>query len=154
MDLSERQNQNTQTVEPIPDINTDINTDNKHTEENASHSLGRAREDEPKSKRFRKPTVEEVRAYCQERKNTIDAQTFVDFYESKGWRVGKEPMKDWQACIRTWENRRKGEAPPAPKIGYDSEEEAKTAYGIFWRPQLKKYGENWWREVERLGQHV
>lgn len=62
-----------------------------------------------KSKRFVKPTVEEVRAYCQERNNTIDPQAFVDFYQSKGWKVGKDTMKDWKAAVRTWENRRKGE---------------------------------------------
>ena len=61
--------------------------------------------------KFVPPTVEEVKAYCLERKNGLDAQAFVDFYESKGWKVGKEPMKDWKASVRTWENRRKGEAP-------------------------------------------
>ena len=54
-------------------------------------------------KRFVKPTVEEVAAYCLERKNGIDAQRFLDHYESKGWVVGKTPMKDWKAAIRTWE---------------------------------------------------
>ena len=65
----------------------------------------------PKGKRFTPPSVEEVKAYCLERKNGLDAQAFVDFYESKGWKVGKEPMKDWKAAVRTWENRRKGETP-------------------------------------------
>ena len=60
--------------------------------------------------RFVKPTVEEVRAYCQERNNGIDAESFVDYYESKGWLIGKNHMKDWKAAVRTWENRRKGEA--------------------------------------------
>lgn len=49
------------------------------------------------------PTVEEVRAYCEERRNNVDPQRFVDYYESNGWRVGKNPMKDWRACVRTWE---------------------------------------------------
>ena len=64
-----------------------------------------------KSKRFIKPTLEEVRAYCQERANDIDAEKFIDFYESKGWKVGKSAMKDWKASIRTWEkpkNKREG----------------------------------------------
>lgn len=51
------------------------------------------------------PTIEEVREYCKERNNNIDAETFVNFYQSKGWKVGKEPMKDWKACVRTWEKR-------------------------------------------------
>ena len=55
--------------------------------------------------RFVPPTVEEVAAYCQERRNGIDAQTFVDFYASKGWRVGSAAMKDWRAAVRTWEKR-------------------------------------------------
>lgn len=55
--------------------------------------------------RFKKPTVEEVREYCKERHNNVNAQTFIDFYESKGWLVGKTPMKDWKACVRTWEKR-------------------------------------------------
>lgn len=58
----------------------------------------------PKSqKHFSKPTVDEINRYCQERNNMVDAQRFFDFYESKGWLVGKSKMKDWQACVRTWE---------------------------------------------------
>lgn len=53
--------------------------------------------------RFVKPTVEEVKAYCSERLNTVDPETFVNFYESKGWKVGNTPMKDWKAAVRTWE---------------------------------------------------
>jgi hypothetical protein len=48
--------------------------------------------------------VEEVRAYCQERGNSVDAQRFVDYYGANGWKVGKNPMKDWKAAVRTWEN--------------------------------------------------
>ena len=55
--------------------------------------------------RFTPPTADEVRAYCDERRNNVDADRFVDFYESKGWRVGSQPMKDWRAAVRTWENR-------------------------------------------------
>ena len=51
------------------------------------------------------PTVEEVAAYCRERGNRVDAERFVDFYASKGWKVGNQPMKDWKACVRTWERR-------------------------------------------------
>ena len=56
-------------------------------------------------KRFTPPTVEEVRAYCKERGNAVDPQRFVDFYTAKGWRVGNQPMKDWKAAVRTWEQR-------------------------------------------------
>lgn len=60
-----------------------------------------------KSKRFVPPNVEEVQAYCIERGNSVDAQAFVDFYESKGWYVGKNKMKDWKSAVRTWERNRK-----------------------------------------------
>ncbi len=62
-------------------------------------------EKEKKRKRFTPPTVEEVRAYCQERKSRVDPEQFVDFYSAKGWMVGRNPMKDWKACVRTWEKR-------------------------------------------------
>ena len=58
-----------------------------------------------KPKRFTPPSLEEVKAYCVERKNGVDPQAFIDFYTSKGWKIGKEPMKDWQAAVRTWERR-------------------------------------------------
>lgn len=56
-------------------------------------------------KRFTPPTLEEVKAYCLERGNQVDAEQFIDFYQSKDWMVGKNKMKDWKACVRTWEKR-------------------------------------------------
>ena len=56
-----------------------------------------------KMSHFTPPTVEEVQEYCFERGNAVDAQSFVDFYTSKGWYVGKTKMKDWKASVRTWE---------------------------------------------------
>lgn len=61
------------------------------------------------------PKLEWVKEYCQERKNNVDAEKFFDFYESKGWKVGKEKMKDWEASVRTWEREKKTET----KSGYD-----------------------------------
>ena len=56
---------------------------------------------------FNKPTIIEIAEYCNERKNNIDAETFYDFYESKDWKIGKyNKMKDWKACVRTWEKRK------------------------------------------------
>lgn len=55
--------------------------------------------------KFIPPTVEDVRAYCEERKNKVDPEMFIDFYESKGWMVGKNKMKNWKACVRTWEKK-------------------------------------------------
>lgn len=62
-----------------------------------------------KTKHFIPPSVEEVEQYCLERSNNIDAQSFIDFYESKGWMIGKNKMKDWKAAVRTWERSRKQE---------------------------------------------
>lgn len=59
-----------------------------------------------KAKRFVPPSVEDVEQYCFERNNNIDAQSFIDFYESKGWMIGKNKMKDWKAAVRTWERNR------------------------------------------------
>lgn len=71
----------------------------------AEGSVGEKREE--KTKRFTPPTLDEVEQYCLERANGIDAQTFIDFYESKGWMIGKNKMKDWKAAVRTWERKNK-----------------------------------------------
>lgn len=54
-------------------------------------------------KRFKPPTVDEVKAYCIERQNNVDAARFIDYYTANGWKVGKNTMKDWKAAVRTWE---------------------------------------------------
>ncbi len=59
----------------------------------------------PNRKRFNKPSIEDILAYCSEAAITIDAQRFFDFYESKGWKVGNSPMKDWKAAVRNWARR-------------------------------------------------
>ena len=56
-----------------------------------------------KRKRFEKPTLSEIEQYCIERKNNVNAEQFFDYYESNGWKVGKNSMKDWKAAVRTWE---------------------------------------------------
>ena len=56
---------------------------------------------------FKKPTLDEVKNYCILRKNNIEAEAFIDFYESKDWLIGKNKMKNWKACVRTWESREK-----------------------------------------------
>lgn len=76
-------------------------------ENNTSNNITSNKKEIYKEKRFIKPTLEEVQNYCMERNNNIDAEYFIDFYESKGWLVGKTKMKDWKACIRTWENKNK-----------------------------------------------
>ena len=68
--------------------------------------------------RFTPPSVDDVQEYCRERNNGVDAQRFVDFYAAKGWVVGKSPMKDWKAAVRTWE---RGEQATRP--GHDEQQE-------------------------------
>ena len=58
------------------------------------------------NKYFKKPSILEVKNYCNERQNQIDEESFINFYDSKGWMVGKNKMKDWKAAIRTWEMRK------------------------------------------------
>ena len=67
--------------------------------------LGKVSIKKDTTKKFVIPSVEEVSKYCTERGNNVDASSFVDFYTSKGWKVGREPMKDWKASVRTWERR-------------------------------------------------
>ena len=80
----------------ISDIHTDNIPDKKE-------SGGQAPSAPEKTTRFKPPTVEEVAAYCLERGNHVDAQLFVDYYTANGWMRGKTKIKDWRACVRTWE---------------------------------------------------
>lgn len=83
-----------QNVKPIPNIITN----KKEIDNNKLLST---------KKSFEKPTLEEVETYCKERKNNINAEKFIDYYDSNGWKVGKNSMKDWKAAIRTWEQNEK-----------------------------------------------
>lgn len=74
-------------------LHNNINIDN--TNNNINNNIS--------GKRFKPPTVDEVKAYCIERQNNVDAERFIDYYTANGWKVGKNTMKDWKAAIRTWE---------------------------------------------------
>lgn len=88
-----------------------------HVTSRDSHATDKNREDKTRideirkevsaAKRFTPPTVDEVKAYCDERGNSVDPERFVDFYASKGWMVGKTKMKDWKATVRNWERSEK-----------------------------------------------
>lgn len=60
-------------------------------------------ESKSKSKLFIKPTIDEIKNYCLERKNNVIAEKFYDYYEARGWKLKTGIMKDWKACVRTWE---------------------------------------------------
>ena len=72
-------------------------------------SIDKSNKERGTSRNFVPPSLSEVKAYCQERNNGINPEQFIDFYESKGWFVGKNKMKDWKAAVRNWEQRRKEE---------------------------------------------
>ena len=76
--------------------------------------------DNNKESRFAPPSLEQVKDYCKERNNNIDPEQFINFYESKGWKIGKDKMKDWKAAIRTWENRNKKETNKTNKNQFNS----------------------------------
>jgi hypothetical protein len=61
----------------------------------------------PKSKRFKKPTLQEVEVLCEAKDYTFDPETFWNYYESNGWRVGRNKMKSWKAAAAYWHSRRK-----------------------------------------------
>lgn len=69
----------------------------------------------PARSSFTRPTLLEVKAYCEERHNGIVPEQWYDYYEANGWKVGRNAMKDWKACIRSWERRRAEEQANKPK---------------------------------------
>lgn len=99
--------------------NKPSNTKKVRSKEYTPYNPPQGDEGVPVSKRFVPPTPEEVNTYCRERNNGIDGSEFCDFYTSKGWKVGKNPMKDWKAAVRTWERSRKQNAPqPKTESGW------------------------------------
>ena len=87
-------------------------TDNTNTKVYTNTNLT----DSNKKAFFKKPKLDEVKDYCILRKNNIDAEAFMDFYESKDWKIGKNKMKDWKAAVRTWERREKDKPQTMSKI--------------------------------------
>ena len=68
--------------------------------------------DKPKRRRFVAPSLDDVESYCHERNNHVDAKKFLDYYEMTGWKTkGGATIKDWKACVRTWERNTRNEAP-------------------------------------------
>ena len=122
------------------DIDTDIDTEielelDRESERKTEDGLpSSANTKASKSKRFVKPTVEQIAAYCKARNNDIDAQYFYDHYEANGWKVGgKAPMKDWQAAVRKWEHNNYSS-------GKQKDKERNTADASRFYEELKKHG--------------
>lgn len=81
---------------------TPNNNSIKNNSSSKSNSLNNTGPTAPRA-RFVKPTLDEIKAYCKERRNAVDPERFLAYYESNGWKVGKNPMKDWKAAVRNWE---------------------------------------------------
>lgn len=94
MTCQEIVNDMSMTCQPCQDTDIDIDIDREIDISN-------------KRKKFTPPSLKAVKAYCEERKNKVDPERFIDYYTSNGWKVGKNPMKDWKACVRTWERNNK-----------------------------------------------
>ena len=84
-------------------------TDNIHSLDKSSSCINTQNEKQldletaiKKVTRFVKPTAEEIKSYCEETERQIDADRFLDYYNANGWKVGKNPMKDWKAAVRNW----------------------------------------------------
>lgn len=98
-----------------PEKPTETLKDKDKEKENIKETTLKGSKEKPLA-RFTPPTVEEVSAYCKERGNRVNAQRFVDFYAAKGWKIGQNPMKDWKAAVRTWEQRDDSPARPAKVV--------------------------------------
>ena len=97
------------------DIGADIGTDINKNDKNVKNEKKYIEKENIKEKEsFSPPTIVEVAAYCRERNNGVDAVRFVSYYESVGWKVGKNKMKDWKAAVRTWERKDKQEHQAQP----------------------------------------
>ena len=97
-------NDNKAYTECIQDVyNTDTQVSIGKVSQEIELEKGKSEDKKPARPRFTPPTLEDVKAYCIERGNNVDAQRFIDYYTANGWKVGKNPMKDWKASVRTWE---------------------------------------------------
>lgn len=90
-------------IESLPFGNCNAAPQNLKESNIDNNTFTNTKKKERAASRFTPPTVEEVRAYCIERRNSVDAQRFVDYYTANGWKVGRNSMKDWKATVRTWE---------------------------------------------------
>lgn len=87
-------------------LQTEI-SDDKEISKSINTETEKEKKVAPKKEKFKPPSLQEVQDYCNERQNGIQSYTFINFYQSKGWKVGNQPMKDWKAAIRTWEAKNK-----------------------------------------------
>lgn len=92
------------------DTNSGLETPKKSRR--SSEDVENQTDEKPAKKSFVKPTVDEVKAYCKERGKGVDPERWWNYYEANGWKVGKNPMRNWQAAVRTWEKGYAVSPPP------------------------------------------
>jgi len=92
-----------QKVAKVADNDSKNKSESESESENKNENKSEIKNNPDKNKRFIKPNIQEIKDYCFERKNNVDVNKFFNYYEANGWKVGKNAMKDWKACIRTWE---------------------------------------------------
>ena len=111
------------------DMDTDVDT-GMDTGMPQTRMIKNDKEIKNNNRAFVKPTIEDVKAYCLERNNNVDPEAFISCYDSKGWMIGKNKMKDWKAAVRTWErSRNNSQDKPAPKKNkFDDFEQRKYDY--------------------------
>lgn len=97
---------------------------NPEPEEKAAQEI---QPEKPKRKNFVKPTLEEIAAYCKEKNYNINAQQFFNYYESNGWKIGRNAMKSWQAAVQNWNTRDKANNKAAGTMWANNSTDADTA---------------------------
>jgi len=86
-------NLDTECIQPVSNLETEIKVKDKI----------KIKDNKERTKRFVPPTLEEVESYCKERNNGVNPRRWYDHYQAVGWKVGRNPMKDWKAAVRKWE---------------------------------------------------
>jgi len=102
INISKRWSKNTTGKTGIPEDTKNTDNDSKSDSDSDSKSDNKNKKDS-KNKNFTPPTLEEVKNYCQERNNSVNPEKWIAHYQSNGWKVGKNSMRDWKAAVRTWE---------------------------------------------------
>lgn len=95
----------TEKPEVFENAQPEVLDESRKTESQTKPNQANTSQAKPKGRRFVPPSVDEVRAHCAEKGYTFDPEAFVAFYESKGWMVGRNPMKSWPAACATWQKR-------------------------------------------------
>lgn len=98
------------------------------TEENSAVvPMQELQPEKPKRKNFVKPTVEEIAAYCKEKNYNVNAQQFFNYYESNGWKIGRNAMKSWPSAVQNWNTREKANNKAAGTMWENNSTDADTA---------------------------